>query len=166
MDQLLPNTRPWLGLAVWLAVTFIASAVGAAASINAEPFYDSIARPGWAPPASVFGPVWTILYAMMAVAAWLVWREAGFAGARSALVLFIAQLTVNALWSWLFFAWQLGGPALINVLVLWVLILLTLLAFWQINTVSGLLLIPYLLWVSFAAFLNYSVWQMNPGVLG
>ena len=155
-----------MGLAGWLFVSFIAAAVGSAASIGADSFYSQLVRPEWAPPPAVFGPVWTVLYALMGIAAWLVWRGGGFVAARVALVMFIIQLMVNALWSWLFFGWHFGALAFINILVLWVLILTTLMSFWRIKPVAGALLIPYLLWVSFAAALNYTVWQLNPQVLG
>lgn len=155
-----------LGLIGWLAICFVAAAIGAVASIEASSFYLSLARPTWAPPASVFGPVWSILYTMMAVAAWLIWREGGFRHARPALLLFLVQLTFNALWSWLFFAWHLGALAFIHILMLWVLIVATLVAFWRIRPLAGVLLVPYLVWVSFAVALNYSVWRLNPLMLG
>ena len=155
-----------LGLAGWLIVSFIAAGMGAAASVQAGPFYAQLVRPDWAPPAWVFGPVWTALYVLMGVAAWLVWRAGGFRAARSALTLFLVQLAANALWSWLFFAWHRGALAFADVLLLWVLIVATLIAFWRIMPLAGALLLPYLLWVSFASALNYSVWQLNPQVLG
>lgn len=155
-----------VGIIAWLAICFVAAAIGSVASVRAGSFYLSLDRPTWAPPASIFGPVWTFLYATMAVAAWLVWREGGFRFARTALTLFLVQLSLNALWSWLFFAWRLGGPAFIDILLLWLLIVATLIAFWRIRPLAGALLIPYLLWVSFAAVLNYSVWQLNPRLLG
>jgi tryptophan-rich sensory protein len=122
--------------------------------------------PSWAPPPSVFGPVWTVLYALMAIAAWLVWRIGGFRAARMALILFLAQLAINALWSWLFFGWHLGGLAFADVLALWALIVATLISFWRVRPLAGALLIPYLAWVSFASVLNYAVWQLNPRMLG
>ncbi|WP_194721787.1 TspO/MBR family protein [Noviherbaspirillum malthae] len=155
-----------VGLAGWVIVSFIAAALGAAASIQAGSFYAQLVRPDWAPPASVFGPVWTTLYALMGIAAWLVWREGGFRAAGSALVLFLVQLALNALWSWLFFGWHRGAQAFADILLLWALILATLVAFWRIRPLAGVLLLPYLLWVSFAAVLNYSVWQLNPEILG
>jgi tryptophan-rich sensory protein len=119
-----------------------------------------------APPPSIFGPVWTVLYALMGVSAWLVWQVGGFRAAKSTLILFLVQLALNALWSWLFFAWHLGAFAFIDILALWVSIVATLIAFWRIKSLAGALLLPYLLWVSFASALNYSVWQLNPQVLG
>ncbi len=154
------------GLIGWLVVSFAASAIGAVASIQARSFYAELTQPAWAPPGAVFGPVWTVLYALMAIAAWLVWWQGGFRQHKISLSLFLVQLVVNALWSWLFFAWHFGAYAFINIIVLWFLIVATLITFWRVRPLAGALLVPYLLWVSFAAFLNYSVWQMNPQILG
>ena len=155
-----------LGFALWLGISFVAAAIGGAASIGAGAFYAQLVRPDWAPPASVFGPVWTALYALMGLAAWRVWRVDGFRAARPALTLFLAQLVLNALWSWLFFGWHLGAWAFADVVLLWVLIVATLVSFWRIEPLAGAMLVPYLLWVSFASVLNYSVWQLNPQALG
>lgn len=153
------------GLAAWLAVCFIAAAIGAAASVRAGSFYTQLVRPEWAPSPDWFSPVWTILYTLMGIAAWLVWRVGGFGAARTALTLFFVQLAVNSLWSWLFFGWHLGALAFADIILLLVLITATLIAFWRIRPLAGALLLPYLLWVSFAAALNYAVWQLNPQVL-
>lgn len=155
-----------VGLLTWLAISFVAAAIGAAASIQAGSFYTQLVRPEWAPPPGVFGPVWTVLYFVMGVSAWLVWRVGGFRAAQTALVLFLVQLAVNALWSWLFFAWHQGALGFANILLLWVLLVATIVAFWRISVLAGALLIPYLLWISFAGALNYAVWQLNPLVLG
>ncbi len=161
----LPKTQQVLGLVGWLLVSFAAAAIGSAASIQAGDFYAQLVRPEGAPPASVFGPVWTVLYALMGIAAWLVWRIDGFRGARTALTLFLVQLAVNALWSWLFFAWHLGALSFVDIVLLWALIVATMIAFWRISPLAGVLLIPYLLWVSFASVLNYYMWQLNPQIL-
>lgn len=158
--------KQFFGLIGWLLISFAASAVGAVASIQAQSFYGELTQPSWAPPGWVFGPVWTTLFALMGVAAWLVWREGGFRKNKTSLSLFLVQLVVNALWSWLFFAWHLGAYALIDLIVLWLLIIATLVAFWRVKALAGVLLVPYLLWVSFAGFLNYAVWQLNPLILG
>jgi benzodiazapine receptor len=157
--------KQFAGLVAWLIGSFIAAGIGGAASVQAGAFYAQIARPDWAPPSWVFGPVWTVLYALMGIAAWLVWRVGGFRTARSALTMFIAQLALNALWSWLFFGWQRAGLAFADIVLLWALILATSIAFWKIRPLAGALLIPYLLWVSFAGALNYSIWQLNSAVL-
>jgi tryptophan-rich sensory protein len=138
-----------------------AAAVGGLASANAPGFYSVLNKPSWAPPAAVFGPVWTVLYLFMAVAAWLIWKEHRTRGNGRALTLYLLQLALNALWTWVFFAWRLGGWALVEIGVLWVLILLTLIAFYRVRPSAGLLLVPYLIWVGFAAALNAVLWRMN-----
>lgn len=155
-----------LGLLAWLAVVFAAAGVGAVASVGAGAFYAQLARPAWAPPASLFGPVWSALYLLMAIAAWLAWRERGAKGLSVALGLFLVQLVANALWSWLFFAWRNGAAAFAGVLVLLALVVATLLAFWRIRRAAGLLLLPYLAWVGFASALTWTVWRSNPDLLG
>ncbi|MEX1113574.1 MAG: TspO/MBR family protein [Patescibacteria group bacterium] len=162
----LTKQKQVVGLAGWLIVSFVAAAIGGAASIQAGPFYSGLVRPDWAPQGSIFGPVWTVLYVLMGIAAWLVWREGGFRAARAALTLFLVQLALNALWSWLFFGWHRGALAFAEVLLLWAFIAATLIAFWRIRPLAGALLVPYLLWVTFAAALNYSVWRLNPQLLG
>ncbi|RRQ22045.1 TspO/MBR family protein [Thiohalobacter thiocyanaticus] len=157
------GTNGLIGLAAWLGISYLAAGVGAIASVDAGGFYAQLARPDWAPPGWVFGPVWTLLYGLMGVAAWLVWRSTD--RTRPVLTLFLIQLAVNALWSWLFFAWHLGGAALANILLLWPLILLTTLGFWRVRPLAGMLLLPYLTWVGFAALLNFAVWRLNPGLL-
>jgi tryptophan-rich sensory protein len=153
----------FLGLLGWLLVAFAAGAVGAVASVDAVSFYAQLSKPSWAPPAWVFGPVWFALYALMGVAAWLVWRSTRSKG--MALGLFGAQLVANALWSWLFFAWHQGALATAEVLILLALIVATAVAFWRIRRLAALLLVPYLLWVGFASALTWTVWRSNPGLL-
>lgn len=151
------------GLLGWLLVAFAAAALGAIASVNAASFYAQLSKPSWAPPPGVFGPVWSVLYSLMGIAAWLVWRSAG--PRKRALVLFGVQLAANALWSWLFFAWHLGALASVEVLVLLALIVGTVIAFWRISRLAAVLLVPYALWVSFASLLTWAVWRANPGLL-
>ncbi|AVR96708.1 TspO/MBR family protein [Pseudoduganella armeniaca] len=153
-------------LAAWLAITFVAAALGAWASRGAPEFYGQLVKPDWAPPAGVFGPVWMLLYLLMGIAAWLVWRLRGWRAAPRTLGLYLAQLAANALWSWLFFGWHLGAAAFFEVLVLWLLVLATTVCFWRARRVAGVLLLPYLAWVSFAGALTYAVWQRNPPLLG
>lgn len=155
-----------VGLVGWLAVSLAAAGIGGVPSIQASSFYTHLVRPGWAPPPSVFGPVWTFLYVLMGIAAWLAWRVGGFRAAKSALTLFLLQLAFNALWSWLFFGWHRGALAFAEILMLWALILSTLIAFWRVRPWAGVLLVPYLLWVSFACMLNYSIWRLNLQALG
>jgi translocator protein len=125
-------------------------------------WYPSLVRPSFAPPSWVFGPVWTALYLMMGLAAWLVWRKAGTIPAgRVALGLFALQLVLNGLWSVLFFGLRAPGPALIEIVVLWAAIAATLRAFRRVDAVAGWLLVPYLAWVTFAAILNAGFWWLN-----
>lgn len=162
-----PAPRPaWRGLLAWLALSVAVAAIGGIASAQAGGFYASLARPDWAPPAGLFGPAWTVLYAAMAVAAWLVWRTGPSPQRRLALTLYVVQLVPNALWSWLFFAWHRGGLAMADIALLWLLILATLVAFWRVRPVAAALLVPYLAWVSFASALNLWVWRNNPTLLG
>ena len=155
-----------MGLIGLFVVSFAASAVGAVASIQAKSFYRQLVQPTWAPPPWLFGPVWTVLYALMAIAAWLVWRSGGFRANRIALSLFLLQLALNSLWTRFFFALHHGALAFTDIVLLWVLIVATLVSFRRVRPLAGTLLIPYLLWVSFASVLNYSVWQLNPQILG
>lgn len=156
-----------LGFLVCLLLCFATSAVGGLATANAKAFYATLIRPEWAPPGWVFAPVWTMLFLAMAVAAWLVWRIPGNGRARRiALGLFGLQLAANALWSWLFFAWNLGALAFAEVLLLWLLIAATLVSFWRLQALAGWLLVPYLAWVSFASALSFTFWRLNPAVLG
>jgi len=154
-----------LALAGWLLVTFSAAAIGAVASATAGTFYAQLVRPTWAPPAWLFGPVWSVLYALIGIAAWLVWRAHGFRGATTALTLFLVQLAANALWTWLFFAWHQGGLALAEILLLCLLIVSTIVAFWRLHVPAAVMLLPYLAWVVFATALTLSLWQLNPLLL-
>ena len=159
------TSRQILALSGWLALSFAAAALGAVASVDAGEFYEQLARPGWAPPKWLFGPVWTILYMTMGVAAWLVWRAHGFERGRTALIIFIIQLGVNALWSWVFFVWRQGAFAFAEVMLLWCLVVATVVSFWRLHRVAGGLLLPYLAWVTFASALTYSTWRLNPDYL-
>lgn len=155
-----------VGLLGWVGLCFAAAAVGGVGSATAGPFYAALARPAWAPPGWIFGPVWSALYLLMGVAAWLVWRDGGFRAARGALLLFLLQLIVNALWSWLFFRWHLGAAAMADVLLLWGLLLACALAFGRHRPLAAVLLLPYLAWVTFATALTWAVWRANPHLLG
>jgi benzodiazapine receptor len=165
-NPLLSRRKQIAGLAGWLILTFAAAALGAVASAQAGAFYLQLVRPEWAPPGWLFGPVWTALYLMMSIAAWLVWRDHGFRRGGGALTLFVVQLAVNALWTWLFFVWHQGALAFAEILLLWALIAATLIAFRRLHLVAAILLLPYLAWVSFASALTYATWRLNPGILG
>ena len=157
--------RQALGLVGWLSASFLTAGIGGIASTNAVGFYQQLKQPSWAPPAWLFAPVWSALFFLMGVAAWLVWRMHGFRGASTALKLFLVQLVANALWTWLFFAWRQGLLALAEIVVLWLLIAATMVAFWRLSRAAALLLLPYLAWVSFAAALNFALWRLNPALL-
>lgn len=161
----MPSRSSKLGLFGWVLLSLSAGSVGAVASRTAAVFYAQLDRAAWAPPGWLFGPVWTVLYLMMGCAAWLVWRERGWTGARTALTLFVVQLGFNALWTWLFFTLRNGAFALGEIVVLWVLIAATIMMFARVSRTAAWLLVPYLCWVSFASVLTWSVWQRNPGLL-
>jgi len=149
-----------LGLVLWLAASLAAGWIGS--RFMPGEWYASLAKPAWTPPSAVFGPVWTALYVLMGVAAWLVWRKAGFSGAPVALGLFVTQLALNALWSYLFFGAHRPGAAFAEIVVLWCVILATAIGFWRIRPAAAALLIPYLCWVGFASALNFQLWRLNP----
>lgn len=158
--------RPLLALLGWLLLCFVVAAVGAAASVSASAFYAALVKPAWAPPAGVFGPVWSVLYLLMGVAAWRVWCRGGWRERRGALQLFVLQLALNGLWSWLFFGWRMGGAAFADIVLLILVLLATMVGFWRASRLATLLLVPYLAWISFASVLNWAVWRANPGLLG
>lgn len=160
------DRREIAGLVAWVLGVFVAALLASIGSINAGDFYTVLDRPAWTPPAWLFGPMWTALYALMAFAAWLVWRERGAPGIRAALVLFVVQLALNVLWSWLFFVGQWGALAFVEIVVLWVLVVATVIVFWRIRPLAGGLLLPYLAWVTLASALAFTLWQRNPELLG
>lgn len=154
-------TTSWHGLIVWLLISLAPGAVGALATRRARAFYASLVKPAWAPPGWLFGPVWTTLYLLMGLAAWLVWRTAGWSGASGALWLFLAQLVCNASWSWFFFAWRRGALAFADILLLLALIVATFFAFSHVHRLAAVLLLPYVAWVTFATALTYAIWRAN-----
>ena len=154
-----PAVSSWIGLVFWVALSFAGAGVGS--RFSPGDWYTHLAKPAFNPPAWVFAPVWTLLYLVMGVAAWLVWRQRGVARVAPALALFLVQLALNAAWSWLFFGLHHIGWALVDLAALWLAIGATLLAFWAHRPLAGLLMVPYLLWVSFAALLNFQFWRLN-----
>jgi tryptophan-rich sensory protein len=150
-----------IGLAGWLLVSFAAAWIGS--RYMPGPWYESLAKPAWIPPNDVFAPVWTVLYVLMGVAAWLVWKRAGFKGAGVALTLFVVQLVLNALWSYVFFGLHRISAAFVDIAILWVAILAVTVLFWRIVRLAGVLMFPYLAWVGFASVLNFVLWHMNRG---
>ena len=154
---------PWKGvaaLAVCITVTFHAPALGAWAMPGE--WYAALRKPSWNPPAWIFGPVWTALYLMMAIAAWLVWRRGGWAVQRRPLTLYLVQLALNAAWTPLFFGLKMPGAAFAEILLLLAAIVATACAFHRVSKAGAALLVPYLAWVSFATFLNFTLWRLNP----
>lgn len=147
------------GLIGWMLLCFAGSAVGAL--FMPGEWYAALNKPAWNPPGWIFGPVWTALYAMMALAAWLVWQQGGFAVQRRPLGLFLLQLALNALWTPLFFGLHQPGLAFVGIILLWLAILATLLTFWRVSRAAAWLLVPYLAWVSFATVLNGTIWRLN-----
>ncbi len=124
-------------------------------------WYASLVKPQWNPPGWYFAPVWSALYVMMAVAAWRVWQRGGWRAQRRPLGFFLVQLVLNALWTPLFFGGHEMGLALAEMILLWLAIVGTVRAFWSVNRMAAWLLVPYLAWVSFAAFLNFTLWRLN-----
>jgi tryptophan-rich sensory protein len=141
---------------------FAVSAIGSLATLPQIPgWYAGLNKPGFTPPNAVFGPVWTVLFLMIALSGWLVWRRVGLAGARTAFALYGFQLVLNALWSVLFFGLHRPDLASAEILALWLAILGTLVAFWRFSRPAALLLAPYLAWVTYAAALTVAIWRMN-----
>ena len=155
--------RSAVGLLAAIALCLGAGALGSVFTTPAIPaWYAQLAKPAWTPPNRVFGPVWSLLYLMMAVAAWLVWRRGGAVPTALPLALFGLQLAFNVAWSALFFGLRMPGAAFAEILVLWGLILATLISFWRVSAPAGWLMLPYQAWVTFAAALNFAIWRMNP----
>lgn len=146
-------------LAGWAALCFSAASLGAV--FMPGEWYATLKKPSWNPPGWIFGPVWSALYTMMAVAAWLVWKRGGFAAQRRPLTLFLVQLALNAAWTPLFFGLHRPGLAFAEIGLLWLAIAATLAAFRPVSRAGAWLLAPYLAWVSFAAALNFAVWRLN-----
>ena len=160
-----PARRPGSGIGGTLAIlalTVATAVVGGLGSFRAVDFYVALSLPSWAPPSRVFGPVWTALYVLMAIAAILVWRARGRRGIRRALGMYGLQLALNALWPWLFFAWRSGMWAFGEVVLLVAIVAITVGAFWRVRRMAAVLLLPYLAWVTFAAALTLTVWRLNP----
>jgi len=152
--------RQTVALAAWFVFCYAAAATGF--FFSPGEWHNQLNKPTWNPHSWLFGPVWTLLYAMMAVAAWLVWSKGGWKSNRWALSAFCLQWLFNALWTPLFFGAHLIGAALLDIVLLWCALLLTLVLFWRVSRPAGALLIPYLAWVSFAAALNFAIWRLNP----
>jgi tryptophan-rich sensory protein len=164
------NLRPWrpspARQIVWLlgliAICFGAAAAGAAmTSTSVNTWYQTLDKPSWTPPDWLFGPVWTVLYFLMALAAWLVWRRGGWHTSQIPLSLFGLQLMLNLAWSAIFFGMRSPGLAFGEILLLLLAIGATIISFWGRSVTAALLFLPYLAWTSFAAVLNFAIWTMN-----
>ncbi|RRR42178.1 tryptophan-rich sensory protein [Mycolicibacter terrae] len=156
----LPGTQHLAAFLVSLVVVIIVAALGGIASADAAAEYGKLAQPGWAPPSYLFGPVWSGLYLLMAVAAWLVWRE-GPRWTNPAIIAYGLQLALNLLWSPLFFGLGWRGLALVDIVLLDVAVAATLALFWKVHRTAAVMLLPYFAWILFATALNYSVWSLN-----
>jgi translocator protein len=149
-------------LVVSIAIPLIAGALGSVFTTPAvKSWYLTINKPAWNPPSWVFAPVWTTLFVMMGVALYLVWSKKMNKGVRLALNIFAAQLALNVFWSVIFFGWESFWLAYAEIILLWIFILLTIVKFWKVDKTAGWLLLPYILWVSFASFLNLTVARLN-----
>ena len=152
----------WAGLLFWLLLCFAVAGVSGSWTATEVPgWYRTLVRPAFAPPDWVFGPVWTALYAMMAVAAWRAWLSPASALRWWGLGLFLGQLALNFAWSLIFFRMHAIGTALVEILVLWAGIAATTAVFWRVSAIAGWLMAPYLAWVSFAVVLNAAFWRLN-----
>lgn len=149
----------WLVLAGLIAICLAVGALGGFATASSvSEWYPTLNKPSWNPPNWIFGPVWTTLYIMMAVAAWLVWR---CGNSTPAMILFFAQLALNCAWSFLFFGARSPWLGLVGIGMLWLALLATVTVFFQRDKLAGVLMLPYFAWVSFAAFLNFTIWRLN-----
>lgn len=153
--------KPVLALAISVVAVVLVSVVGGLASASSAEQYRQLDQPAFAPPSWVLGPVWTALYALMAISAWLVWRSGPWPQTRPALLLYAVQLVLNAAWTPLFFGLGWRGIAFFELSLLLLVLMVTVVAFWRRNAVAGILLLPYLAWSAFALCLNFAVWQLN-----
>jgi benzodiazapine receptor len=155
-------TRQVVGLVVAIGACFAVAALGSAMTIpSIGTWYATLSKPSWNPPNWIFGPVWSALYLVMAVAAWMVWRKSGLSAALGPLALFALQLALNCAWSGLFFALHKPWLAFADIAVLWLAIVATMISFARVSLFGSVLLAPYLLWVTFAGILNFTVAKMN-----
>ena len=151
------------GLAAWVGICFLTAWAGALVSPGIAPadWYDALNKPPWTPPDWVFGPVWTLLYLLMGIAAWIVWKTYGFRLAGTALGAFLVQLALNGAWSWIFFYLQAPGWAFLEIILLFIAIAVTTRLFFRKSGTAGWLMVPYMIWVGYAATLNGAIWVMN-----
>jgi translocator protein len=159
-----PETRPHATAALvgWLALCLAVGGLSSTFPLRAIPtWYAALAKPPLTPPNHVFPVVWTVLYALMAVSAWIVWKTRPSPCRRRGLRLFLVQLALNFLWTWIFFGAHQMLTAFVDLVALWVAILLTIHTFRKMSTTAAWLLAPYLAWVTFAGYLNFALWRLN-----
>jgi len=157
-----PRMADWIALIISFVICFVAAGVGGLLTSRAiEEWYRGLTKPSWNPPEWAFGPVWTVLYILMAISAWLVWEEGGFDEQLIPLAVFGVQLALNVIWSGVFFYKRMILGGLVEVVAFWFAILATIIAFWSASEIAALLLIPYIAWVSIASYLNYTIWRLN-----
>lgn len=146
----------------FIGICLAAGAMGSFATMpEIQGWYQQIHKPLWTPPSGIFGPVWTLLYIMMGAAAARVWNKRNVQPVTNAMIIFAVQLLLNGAWSFIFFGAHRPDLAFAEILLLWLMIILTVKAFWDIDRLAAALLKPYFLWVSFASCLNFAIWQMN-----
>jgi tryptophan-rich sensory protein len=145
-----------------LTICFAAAGIGGVlTSTSVGDWYQALEKPRWTPPDWVFGPVWSVLYALMGIAAWFVWRKGGWTASRTSLLLFGVQLVLNVAWSAIFFALRSPGLAMAEIVILWLAIVATAISFWGRSSIAALLFVPYLAWATFATLLNFAIWRMH-----
>ena len=154
------NASSLVALLGFIAACFVVALTGS--FFRPGVWYERLVKPSWRPPNWLFAPVWTVLYFMIAISGWLVWREAGFSGAALALTVYAIQLVLNAAWTPIFFGLHRAGLGLLDIVLVWLSIVATIWLFYPIHAGAALLLLPYLLWVTFAAALNFAIWRLNP----
>lgn len=155
----LTTVASMLGLACFVLLVVAVASTGAA--FKPGVWYETLAKPAWTPPNWLFPVAWTLLYLMIAIAGWLVWREVGFAKAGLAFAFYFGQLLLNAAWSWLFFGLHRMDLALGDIVLMWIAVVANIITFYAIRPEAAYLLLPYLMWVSYAAALNLVIWNMN-----
>ena len=157
------NLKELVRLIASILIVFIAGTIGSIATLSQIPtWYAALVKPSWAPPNWLFGPVWTTLYILIGIALFLVWKEGiNRKDVKLAISVFVVQLVLNVLWSVIFFGYNslLGG--LIVIIILWIAILANIIFFYRVSKSAGLLLVPYIVWVTIASYLNYSVYLLN-----
>ncbi|MBI5844096.1 MAG: tryptophan-rich sensory protein [Deltaproteobacteria bacterium] len=156
------SRRNIYALLVFLAAVFLTAAVGGLfTGPNVEPMYQQVNRPGWAPPGWLFGPVWTVLYILIAVSGWLVWINGKPGSRRLPMSLYTAQLLLNGFWTLLYFKLRLPWLALLDIAALFFIILACIFSFRRVSPAAAVMMVPYALWTGFAAWLNFSIAKLN-----